>query len=125
VANSQSRPHLQDSAGSHTPGALPSGAQGLPPGVQMDAKNLNPSLNVLETPPKVAFPHTSSPSPTRRRRAHLPRLSQPAISTTNPTDHAIPYRHSFRDSMAVLGAMLLVLIAGVIAILRMRDSDPQ
>ena len=43
----------------------------------------------------------------------------------NPTDHAVAYRHRFRDSVAVLSAMLLVLVAAVIAILRKRDNDPQ
>ena len=43
----------------------------------------------------------------------------------NPTAHAVAYRHRFLDSLAVLGAMLVVLVAGVIAILRRRDNDPQ
>jgi hypothetical protein len=108
------------------PGALPSGAQGLPPGVQMDAKNLNPSLNVLGDAAEGSIPAYLITFTDPAGAVHTCRASaNQQYPPTNPTDHAIPYRHSFRDSMAVLGAMLLVLIAGVIAILRMRDSDPQ
>jgi ABC-type multidrug transport system permease subunit len=44
---------------------------------------------------------------------------------TNPSAHAVANRHRFSDSVAVLCAMLLALVAGVIAILRKRDNDPQ
>jgi hypothetical protein len=44
---------------------------------------------------------------------------------TDPTVYAVSYRHRFRDSMAVLGAMLLLSVAAVIVILRKRDNDPQ
>ncbi|MGA2890114.1 MAG: FHA domain-containing protein [Terracidiphilus sp.] len=43
----------------------------------------------------------------------------------NPTAHAFKYRHPFPVSLAVLAAMLLVLISGVIIVLRKRDNDPQ
>jgi ABC-type cobalamin/Fe3+-siderophores transport system ATPase subunit/ABC-type multidrug transport system permease subunit len=42
-----------------------------------------------------------------------------------PTAHAVSNRHSFRDSLAVLAAMVLALVAAIIAILRKRDNDPQ
>jgi ABC-type multidrug transport system ATPase subunit/ABC-type multidrug transport system permease subunit len=43
----------------------------------------------------------------------------------NPTAFAIPYRHRFRDSMAVLVSMLFLLVGAVLVILRKRDTDPQ
>jgi len=43
----------------------------------------------------------------------------------NPTAFAFPYRHRFRDSMAVLASMLFLLVGGVLVILRKRDTDPQ
>ena len=43
----------------------------------------------------------------------------------NPVAHAVSYRHRFHDSLAIMGSMLLALMAGVILVLRKRDSDPQ
>jgi ABC-type multidrug transport system ATPase subunit/ABC-type multidrug transport system permease subunit len=43
----------------------------------------------------------------------------------NPTAFAFPYRHRFRDSMAVLASMLFLLVGAVLVILRKRDTDPQ
>jgi hypothetical protein len=37
----------------------------------------------------------------------------------------VSYRHSFRDSLSILLAMLLVSVTAVIVILRRRDRDPQ
>jgi ABC-type multidrug transport system ATPase subunit/pSer/pThr/pTyr-binding forkhead associated (FHA) protein/ABC-type multidrug transport system permease subunit len=42
-----------------------------------------------------------------------------------PTAHAVSYRHSFGESLAVLGGMLALLVGGVMAILLKRDNDPQ
>jgi hypothetical protein len=42
-----------------------------------------------------------------------------------PIAHAVSHRHRFSYSLGVLCAMLVVLLAGVIAILRKRDNDPQ
>jgi ABC-type multidrug transport system ATPase subunit/predicted component of type VI protein secretion system/ABC-type multidrug transport system permease subunit len=42
-----------------------------------------------------------------------------------PVAFAVSFRHSFSDTVAILCAMLLALVAGVIAILRKRDNDPQ
>jgi hypothetical protein len=42
-----------------------------------------------------------------------------------PIAHAVSFRHRFRYSMGVLCAMMVVLVAGVIGILRKRDNDPQ
>jgi hypothetical protein len=49
-------------------------------------------------------------------------IERPALSTEK---NAVAYRHQFRDSLAVLAAMLFMLTAGVIGILRKRDTDPQ
>jgi len=53
----------------------------------------------------------------------------PAPGNENPykgsTSTPVKYRHSFRDSMAVLGLMLALSVAAVILILLRRDSDPQ
>jgi hypothetical protein len=43
----------------------------------------------------------------------------------DPSSGAEKFRHSFRDSMAVLAAMLLLSVFAVLVILRKRDSDPQ
>jgi len=42
-----------------------------------------------------------------------------------PVAYAVSFRHRFRESLSVLVAMLVVLVIGVIAILRKRDTDPQ
>jgi hypothetical protein len=41
------------------------------------------------------------------------------------TTHSVGFRHSFRDSMAVLAGMMALLVVTVIVILRRRDNDPQ
>jgi ABC-type multidrug transport system permease subunit len=42
-----------------------------------------------------------------------------------PKAHAVGYRHSFGESLGVLGGMLALLVGGVMAILLKRDNDPQ
>jgi len=51
-----------------------------------------------------------------------PTQSYPAA---NPTSFAVRFRHRFRDSVAVLAAMQILLITAVILILLRRDHDPQ
>ena len=43
----------------------------------------------------------------------------------NPAANARKYRHSFRQSMAVLSTMLVLLVIAVVGILLKRDNDPQ
>jgi len=43
----------------------------------------------------------------------------------NPAANAKKYRHSYRQSMAVMSTMLVLLVGAVIAILLKRDNDPQ
>ena len=43
----------------------------------------------------------------------------------DPATNAVKFRHRYRYSMAVLGSMLVVLVASVILILRKRDKDLQ
>jgi hypothetical protein len=109
----------------------------MPPGSSMptessmptgsfDPADLNPSLHIQGDPAEgsihryiITFTDVGGTRHTCRASAdeQYPHL--------NPVAHATSHRHSFRDSFSVLAAMLVVLIAGVIAILRKRDNDPQ
>ena len=83
---------------------------------------------------KPGSPDTMEPIPVDFAQHHIPSyvvtvkdsagadVTRPAASTEN---QAIVYRHRFRDSMAVLCGMFVLLIATVIFILRRRDNDPQ
>ncbi len=56
---------------------------------------------------------------------HLRAANDNEYPDRNPAANARQYRHRYRDSMAVLGAMLILLVAAVLIILRKRDNDPQ
>jgi ABC-type multidrug transport system ATPase subunit len=43
----------------------------------------------------------------------------------NPTAFAVSNRHSVRDSMSILGLMMITLVGAAIGILKKRDSEPQ
>jgi ABC-type multidrug transport system ATPase subunit/ABC-type multidrug transport system permease subunit len=124
------QPQMPPMASTPPAASMPSAAS-MPPGSPMppasfSADDLNPSLHVQGDPAEGSIPHYLisfiDPAGTRHTcRAsadeHYPRIS--------PINHAVNNRHRFRDSVAVMCAMLLVLVAVVIAILRKRDSDPQ
>ncbi|MGA3161612.1 MAG: FHA domain-containing protein [Terracidiphilus sp.] len=125
-----SQPQMPPMASMPPGSSMPSGAS-MPPGSSMppgafDPADLNPSLNIQGDPAEGSIPayliSFIDPAGTR----HTCRASaDEQYPRLNPIDHAVSNRHRFRDSVAVLCAMLLVLVAGVIAILRKRDSDPQ
>jgi ABC-type multidrug transport system ATPase subunit len=88
--------------------------------------DLNPSLNVQGDAAEGSIPAYLITFTDAGGTEHTCRASaQEQYPRTNPTAHAVSYRRRFTDSLAVLGTMLLVLVAGVIAILRKRDNDPQ
>ena len=94
--------------------------------ISPDPNDLNPSLNIKGDAAEGSIPRYlitfTDPNGSERVCRASAGEQYPRV---NPTDHAVAYRHRFRDSMAVLSAMLLVLVAAVIAILRKRDNDPQ
>jgi len=94
-------------------------ARALPPGVQPPPVPQLPADIAQHTIPSYVVPVQGSRS--NRLRAALPSEYPDA----NPASDARPFRHRYRDSMAVLCAMLLLLLATVIAILRKRDNDLQ
>jgi ABC-type multidrug transport system ATPase subunit/ABC-type multidrug transport system permease subunit len=118
-------PPMTPTSATMTPAApMPSGSP-VPSG-SINPADINPSLNIQGDAAEGSFPaylinfvDASGVEHTCRASAeeHFPR--------TNPIAYAAAFRHRFSDSLAVLGAMLLVLVAGVIAILRKRDKDPQ
>jgi hypothetical protein len=97
----------------------------MPPG-GFNPDDLNPSLHIPADPAEGSMPAYlitfTDPLGTR----HTCRASaDEQYPHYGPVAHAVSHRHRFRDSVAVLGAMLVVLVTGVIAILRKRDNDPQ
>jgi ABC-type multidrug transport system permease subunit len=97
----------------------------LPPGPPNPA-DANPSLNVLGDAAETSIPAYLITFTDAAGTEHVCRASaQEQYPRVNPTAHAVAYRSPFLHSMAVLIAMLLALVASVIAILRIRDNDPQ
>jgi ABC-type multidrug transport system permease subunit len=94
--------------------------------ISPDPNDLNPSLNIQGDAAEGSIPRylISFTDPGGSERVCRASADE-QYPRVNPTDHAVAYRHRFRDSSAVLSAMLLVLVAAVIAILRKRDNDPQ
>jgi ABC-type multidrug transport system ATPase subunit/ABC-type multidrug transport system permease subunit len=94
--------------------------------VSPDPNDLNPSLNVQGDTADGTFPRYvitfTDPSGTERVCRATANEQYPRV---NPTAHAVASRHSFRYSLAVLGGMLLALVATVILVLLKRDKDPQ
>jgi len=87
---------------------------------------LKPSLNIQGDPAEgnipqylITFTDPFGKSHTCRAYAdeHYPHYG--------PVAYAVSFRHRFHESLSVLVAMLVVLVIGVIAILRKRDTDPQ
>jgi len=126
-AGSQPMPPMASApSGSSVPtGASMPSASSMPPGV-FNPDDLNPSLHILGDPAEGSIPAylITFTDPTGIK--HTCRASaDEQYPHYGPVAHAVSHRNSFRDSLAVLCAMLLVLIAGIIAILRKRDNDPQ
>jgi hypothetical protein len=113
------------------PGTMPNASAGLP------VSGINPaSQPAMAAPaePMPCAPDSKEIPPTDFAQHHIPSfvvdakncagdaIERPALSTEK---NAAAYRHKFRESLVVLGAMLLMLTAAVIGILRKRDNDPQ
>ena len=113
------------SGASLPPGSsMPSGSS-IPPG-SFNPDDLNPSLHILGDPAEGSIPAYLITFTDPLGTHHTCRASaDEQYPRINPTAYAVNHRRSFRDSVAVLCAMLLVLVAGIIAILRKRDNDPQ
>ncbi|MGA3370345.1 MAG: FHA domain-containing protein [Terracidiphilus sp.] len=107
------------------PAAIPTPSMAaLPPGV--DPADINPSYNVQGDAAEGSIPRYLIAFTDAAGTEHVCRASKDEqYPRTNPISHAVSYRHKFLDSLVVLAAMLLALVAGVIAILRNRDNDPQ
>jgi ABC-type multidrug transport system ATPase subunit len=111
-----------------TPSAAIAPASETTPAVpgSIDPSDINPSLKVMGDAAETSIPAYlitfTDPSGTE----HTCRASEhEQYPRLNPVSYAVPYRLRFVESVSVLCAMLLVLVAGVIAILRKRDNDPQ
>ena len=99
---------------------------GNPPPGAIDPRNIHPSLDILGDAAESSIPNYIITFTGADGVEHTCRASAgEGYPATNPTAHAVPYRHRLHDSMAALAAMLTLLVGSVIAILRKRDSDPQ
>ena len=111
------------------PQGMPAGQQTPVPGVQPTPEQmaaLNPSYNVMGDAAEGSIPAYLITFTDPAGAEHTCRASaDEQYPRLNPTAHAVSYRHSFTQSLSVLAAMLVVLVAAVIAILRKRDNDPQ
>jgi ABC-type multidrug transport system ATPase subunit/ABC-type multidrug transport system permease subunit len=117
----QMPPGMSMPAGSSMPPA-----SSLPPGMTYNPDDLNPSLHIQGDAAENSIPAYLITFTDPVGTKHTCRASaDEQYPHYGPVAHAVSHRHSFSDSVAVLCAMLLVLMAGVIAILRKRDNDPQ
>jgi len=97
----------------------------IPPGA-FDPDDLNPSLHIQGDPAESSIPRYLITFTDVGGIKHTCRASaDEQYPHYGPIAHAVSHRHRFLYSMGVLFAMLVVLLAGVIAILRKRDNDPQ
>jgi hypothetical protein len=111
------------------PGTIPHPPAGLPvanlpaqPAMALPADQMPGAPDPTEIPPTdFASHHIPSYVVDAKNRAG-DAIERPALSTEK---NAVAYRHKFSESLVVLGAMLLMLTAAVIGILRKRDNDPQ
>jgi hypothetical protein len=88
--------------------------------------DLNPSLHIPADPAEGSIPAYLITFTDPVGTKHTCRASaDEQYPHYGPIAHAVSHRHRFLYSMGVLFAMLVVLLAGVIAILRKRDNDPQ
>jgi len=113
------------------PGTIPVAPGGLP----VSGMNVPGQLpTAVPAEPMPGAPDPTEIPPTDFAQHHIPSfvvdaknragdaIERPALSTEK---NAVAYRHKFSESLVVLGAMLLMLTAAVIGILRKRDNDPQ
>jgi ABC-type multidrug transport system ATPase subunit/ABC-type multidrug transport system permease subunit len=108
-----------------TGASMPS-ATTLPPGMSYNPDDLNPSLHIPADPAEGSIPAYLITFTDPVGTKHTCRASaDEQYPHYGPIAHAVSHRHRFLYSMGVLFAMLVVLLAGVIAILRKRDNDPQ
>jgi len=111
------------------PGTIPHPPAGLPvsnlpaqPPMALPADQMPGAPDPTEIPP-TDFASHHIPSYVVDAKNHAgDAIERPALSTEK---NAVAYRHKFSESLLVLGAMLLMLTAAVIGILRKRDNDPQ
>jgi ABC-type multidrug transport system ATPase subunit/ABC-type multidrug transport system permease subunit len=107
-------------------GASTLSATSLPPGMSYNPDDLNPSLHIPADPAEGSIPAYLITFTDPVGTKHTCRASaDEQYPHYGPVAHAVSHRHRFSYSVAVLCAMLVVLVAGVIAILRKRDNDPQ
>ena len=110
-------------SGMLSPGSIP-GAAALPAGV--DIADIYPSLHIDADAAEMTVPAYLIEFTDPTGVDHTCRASaQEQYPHLNPISHAIPNRHRFADSIAVMSAMFVTLVAVVIVILRRRDNDPQ
>ena len=104
---------------------LPSAGAGKPP-VALSQLDANPSLNVMGDAAEQSLPAYILDFEDAGGVEHTCRASSDeGYPRLNPTAHAVSNRRSLRESMGILGFMLIALVESVILILRKRDSDPQ
>jgi len=105
--------------------SMPTGSS-MPTGAGYTPDDINPSLHIQADPAEGSIPAYLITFTDPFGTKHICRASAVEhYPHYGPVAHAVSHRHPFSDSVAVLCAMLLVLVAGVIAILRKRDNDPQ
>jgi hypothetical protein len=101
-------------------------ASSMPSGASYTPDDINPSLHIQADPAEGSIPAYLITFTDPFGTKHTCRASaDEQYPHYGPVAQAVSHRHRFSDSVAVLCAMLLVLVAGVIAILRKRDNDPQ
>lgn len=99
---------------------------GILPPAKPEQADLNPSLKIVGDAAEGSIPAYLITFSDAGGIEHTCRASAgEQYPRINPTVHAVANRHSLRDSLAVMAVMLIALVAGVIAILRKRDKDPQ
>jgi ABC-type multidrug transport system ATPase subunit/ABC-type multidrug transport system permease subunit len=107
-------------------GASMPSATSLPPGMSYNPDDLNPSLHITADPAEGSIPAYLITFTDPVGTKHTCRASaDEQYPHYGPVAHAVSHRHRFRETVGVLLTMLVVLVAGVIAILRKRDNDPQ
>ena len=108
------------------PGSSMPPASSMPSGASYTPDDINPSLHIQADPAEGSIPAYLITFTDPLGTKHTCRASADEhYPHYGPVAHAVSHRHRFSDSVAVLCAMLLVLVTGVIAILRKRDNDPQ